>query len=86
MLTEQLKTIKKELGLEQDEKKALVDKFNDRMKNMKVPEHAMKVIKDEMVIFTFLRIFLEFSLIFPLAKIEYFGPICIRIQYDSYLS
>lgn len=51
MLMEQLKTIKKELGLEQDEKKTLVDKFEERLKKMKVPETAMKVIKDEMVTF-----------------------------------
>ena len=45
---EQLKTIKKELGLEQDEKKTLVDKYEERLKKLTVPENAMKVIKDEM--------------------------------------
>ncbi len=49
LLMEQLKTIKKELGLEQDEKKTLGDKYEERLKKLTVPEHAMKVIKDEMV-------------------------------------
>jgi len=48
LLQEQLKTIKKELGLEQDEKKTLTDKYEERLKKLVVPETAMKVIKDEL--------------------------------------
>lgn len=49
LLHEQLKMIKKELGLEQDEKKTLTDKFNERLKGLTVPEQVMTVIKEEMV-------------------------------------
>ena len=47
-LNEQLKTIKKELGLETDEKEALADKFKDRMEKLTIPAHAKSVIEDEM--------------------------------------
>eukprot|EP01027_Heterolobosea_sp_BB2_P018802 GEZU01026428.1.p1 GENE.GEZU01026428.1~~GEZU01026428.1.p1 ORF type:complete len:924 (-),score=298.93 GEZU01026428.1:468-3239(-) len=46
-LNEQLKQIKKELGLEQDEKVTLVNKFLARLEGKKVPEHAKKVIDEE---------------------------------------
>eukprot|EP00300_Choanocystis_sp_HF-7_P019767 c20423_g1_i3.p1 GENE.c20423_g1_i3~~c20423_g1_i3.p1 ORF type:complete len:928 (+),score=214.71 c20423_g1_i3:143-2785(+) len=48
MLQEQLKMIKKELGLETDEKEQLVQKFNERMAECKPPAHAQKVIDEEM--------------------------------------
>lgn len=35
-LQEQLKSIKKELGLEKDDKEAILNKFRDRRKNIKV--------------------------------------------------
>lgn len=47
-LREQLKTIKKELGLEKDEKSLDNAKFEERLKNKTVPEAAMKVIREEM--------------------------------------
>jgi len=47
-LREQLKTIKKELGLEKDEKIADTEKFEGRLKKLKVPDDVMKVIKDEL--------------------------------------
>lgn len=47
-LREQLKTIKKELGIERDEKSIDRDKFNLRLKNRKVPKDAMTVINEEM--------------------------------------
>eukprot|EP00002_Diphylleia_rotans_P026394 TRINITY_DN5257_c0_g1_i1.p1 TRINITY_DN5257_c0_g1~~TRINITY_DN5257_c0_g1_i1.p1 ORF type:complete len:933 (+),score=241.59 TRINITY_DN5257_c0_g1_i1:45-2843(+) len=47
-LNEQLKMIKKELGLEQDEKESLMKKFNERLEKMNVPPTALKTIKDEM--------------------------------------
>ena len=48
MLMEQLKQIKKELGLERDDKDALLQKFADRIKELNVPEEASKVIDEEM--------------------------------------
>ncbi|KNC52765.1 ATP-dependent protease La [Thecamonas trahens ATCC 50062] len=47
-LNEQLKTIKKELGLETDEKEALAEKFRSRLEKLRVPPHAASVIDDEM--------------------------------------
>lgn len=46
-LREQLKAIKKELGMEKDDKTVDIEKFNDRIKKRKVPEEVMKVIKEE---------------------------------------
>jgi endopeptidase La len=47
-LNEQLKLIKKELGLEHDEKETLIQKYNERLQGKTVPEAAEKVIKEEM--------------------------------------
>lgn len=49
-LMEQLKSIKKELGLEKDEKTALVQKFKEKIVPIKddLPEVAAKVIEDEL--------------------------------------
>lgn len=47
-LKEQLKTIKKELGLEKDDKTHDTEKFEERLKVRKVPEDVMKVIQEEM--------------------------------------
>lgn len=47
-LREQLKTIKKELGLEKDDKTVDVEKFEERLKERVVPEPVMQVIQDEM--------------------------------------
>ena len=46
---EQLKSIKKELGIEKDEKTALVQKFRERIDPLKdlIPQTAMKVIEEE---------------------------------------
>ncbi|KAG5441591.1 Lon protease mitochondrial [Clonorchis sinensis] len=48
MLTEQLKVIKRELGLEKDDKDTIVDKFRSRLKDLKVPEAVMEVIEEEL--------------------------------------
>ncbi len=48
-LNEQLKLIKKELGLEHDEKDAIMEKFNARIKDKNVPEAAQKVIQEELM-------------------------------------
>ena len=48
-LMEQLKSIKKELGIEKDDKTALVQKFRERIDPRKesIPQAAMKVIEEE---------------------------------------
>lgn len=46
-LREQLKAIKKELGMEKDDKTCDMEKFKERLKKRKVPEVVMKVIAEE---------------------------------------
>ncbi|KAJ6694456.1 hypothetical protein OIU85_005168 [Salix viminalis] len=50
LLNEQLKAIKKELGLETDDKTALSDKFRERLEpnREKIPEHVLQVIEEEL--------------------------------------
>lgn len=48
MLQEQLKIIKKELGIEKDDKDAIEEKFMERLKDKVVPEPIMEVINEEM--------------------------------------
>lgn len=47
-LREQLKTIKKELGIEKDDKAIDKEKFEARLKDRKVPTDVQKVIHDEL--------------------------------------
>ncbi len=47
-LREQLKTIKKELGLEKEDRSIDLEKFEARLKKRVVPEDVMSVIKEEM--------------------------------------
>lgn len=47
-LREQLKTIKKELGLEKDDKTCDAEKFNKRLKDREVPGDVFKVIQEEL--------------------------------------
>jgi len=47
-LREQLKTIKKELGLEKDDKTCDLEKFTSRLKKRTVPDDVMQTIKEEM--------------------------------------
>ncbi len=47
-LREQLKTIKKELGLEKEDRTCDTEKFEQRLKKRVVPPSVMQVIKDEM--------------------------------------
>ena len=47
-LREQLKTIKKELGQEKDDKALDIEKFESRLKTRKVPSDVLKVIKEEL--------------------------------------
>ncbi len=54
-LNEQLKEIKKELGLEKDDKSAEMEKFEKRLKKLKLSEEADKVIKEELSKFNFLE-------------------------------
>lgn len=48
MLNEQLKVIKKELGLEKDDKDAIEEKFRKRLAELIVPEHVQEVIEEEL--------------------------------------
>jgi Lon-like ATP-dependent protease len=48
LLTEQLKTIKKELGIEKDDKDALVQKFEKRAEGLNMPATAQEVFDEEM--------------------------------------
>ena len=47
-LREQLKAIKKELGMEKDDKTLEAEKFEERLKARVVPDDVMKVIREEM--------------------------------------
>lgn len=47
-LREQLKTIKKELGIEKEDRSIDVEKFEARLKARKIPDDVMTVIKEEM--------------------------------------
>ena len=49
MLMEQLKLIKKELGLERDDKEALTAKFTERIAEVEVPDEARRVIDEELL-------------------------------------
>uniref|UniRef100_A0A3P9CPR8 Lon protease homolog, mitochondrial n=1 Tax=Maylandia zebra TaxID=106582 RepID=A0A3P9CPR8_9CICH len=48
LLQEQLKIIKKELGLEKEDKDAIEEKFRERLKDRMVPQHIMDVINEEL--------------------------------------
>jgi ATP-dependent Lon protease len=47
-LREQLKTIKKELGLEKDDKTCDADKFKQRMEKLKIPKAVKQVVDEEL--------------------------------------
>eukprot|EP01083_Nonionella_stella_P179114 634826_1 len=55
MYQEQLKIIKRELGIEKDDKTALSGKFRDRIKELDVPKEAMDVIDEELEKLSFLE-------------------------------
>lgn len=48
LLHEQLKVIKKELGLEKEDKDAIEEKFRARIKDLEVPKAVMSVIDEEL--------------------------------------
>ena len=48
LLQEQLKIIKKELGLEKDDKDTVIEKFRDRLKDKDIPKGVQDVIDEEM--------------------------------------
>ncbi|KAL8177935.1 UNVERIFIED_CONTAM: Lon protease mitochondrial, partial [Gekko kuhli] len=48
LLQEQLKIIKKELGLEKEDKDAIEEKFRERLNELVVPKHVMEVIDEEL--------------------------------------
>ena len=48
LLTEQLKVIKRELGLEKDDKDAVAEKFREKLKDRQIPAHVQEVIDEEL--------------------------------------
>ena len=48
LLQEQLKIIKKELGLEKDDKDTVIEKFKERLKDKDIPKAVQDVIDEEM--------------------------------------
>ena len=48
MLQEQMKAIKKELGIEKEDKDAIGEKFRERLKELKVPKQVQDVIDEEL--------------------------------------
>ncbi|XP_046838988.1 lon protease homolog, mitochondrial-like [Xenia sp. Carnegie-2017] len=48
LLMEQLKVIKRELGLEKDDKDAVAEKFRERLKDREIPENVREVIDEEL--------------------------------------
>jgi Lon-like ATP-dependent protease len=55
MLQEQLKIIKRELGISKDDKETVVSKFKERMKELKMPPDAAKVVDEELNKLSFLE-------------------------------
>ena len=55
ILQEQLKVIKKELGLEKEDKDAVGDKFRERIKAKVLPEAVSSVIEEELSKLNFLE-------------------------------
>lgn len=55
MLWEQLRVIKKELGIQKDDKDALVEKFQQRIKDKTVPKAVATVIEEELQKLNFLE-------------------------------
>ncbi|XP_060073839.1 lon protease homolog, mitochondrial-like [Ylistrum balloti] len=53
MLREQLKHIKKSLGMEKDDKDTIEEKFRERLKDLVIPEHVKTLIDEEMAKFQF---------------------------------
>ena len=48
MLREQLKVIKKQLGMEKDDKETVIQKFRDAIKDKIIPEQVKNVIDNEL--------------------------------------
>ncbi|XP_032573243.1 lon protease homolog, mitochondrial isoform X1 [Drosophila sechellia] len=55
ILQEQLKVIKKELGIEKDDKDAIGEKYREKLKDKVVPEAIMTVIDEELTKLNFLE-------------------------------
>ena len=55
MLREQLKVIKKELGMEKDDKETVIQKFKDAIADKEVPAHVKTVIDAEIKRLEFLE-------------------------------
>ena len=66
LLQEQLKIIKKELGLEKEDKDTVIEKFRSRLEALTVPEKVNEVIEEEINKLSFLdNHSSEFRYLFP---------------------
>uniref|UniRef100_A0A0N4ZID6 Lon protease homolog, mitochondrial n=1 Tax=Parastrongyloides trichosuri TaxID=131310 RepID=A0A0N4ZID6_PARTI len=54
LLNEQLKALKKELGIEKEDKSTIIEKMEERISKLNVPEYAKKVIDEEKTKLSFL--------------------------------
>jgi len=80
MLMEQMKQIKKELGIEKDDKQSLISQFQDAIKDKTLPEEASKVIDAELAKlgtlepssseFNVCRTYLEWLTCLPWGKVD----------------
>ena len=48
LLQEQLKVIRKELGMEKDDAESIVEKYTQRMEGMTIPSNIREVIDEEL--------------------------------------
>ncbi|XP_063708750.1 lon protease homolog, mitochondrial isoform X2 [Culicoides brevitarsis] len=55
ILQEQLKAIKKELGIEKDDKDAIAEKYREKIKDKNLPQPIMEVIEEELKKLNFLE-------------------------------
>lgn len=56
-MNEQYKVIQKQLGLDKDDRKKIIDKFKERIANKVIPEEPLKIINEELVKKQFLFLF-----------------------------
>lgn len=82
-LMEQLKAIKKELGIEKDDKESLTEKFKANLEGKCVPEAIQKIIDEEISKLNYLE---KQSSEFSYVKVEYVGIIMIENNNKMHIS
>lgn len=83
MLHEQLKVIKKELGIEKDDKDAIAEKFRARLEGAVVPKHVEEVLEEELNKLAVLDNHRFVSLFFPFEFYLTFRDILANIKLDG---